>query len=154
MTTLPDITWASECDLPRLLEVWETSVRATHLFVDEEHIQTFIPLVQQELATTAPLYCLRDADGRVFAFMAVVGSKIEMLFVAPQQRGNGAGRKLVEYAVNCLGANAVDVNEQNSQAVGFYERLGFRCAGRSENDPLGNPFPILKMRLGGSNDQR
>lgn len=31
----------------------------------------------------------------------------------------GAGRLLLRYAVDALGARSVDVNEQNEQAVGF-----------------------------------
>jgi putative acetyltransferase len=42
----------------------------------------------------------------------------------------------------------VDVNEQNDQAVGFYRRMGFEVAGRSAVDGLGQPFPLLHMRLG------
>ena len=33
--------------------------------------------------------------------------------------------KLVEWAVARQGADSVDVNEQNPQAVGFYLRMGF-----------------------------
>ena len=41
----------------------------------------------------------------------------------------------------------MDVNEQNEQAVGFYEHYGFEVFDRSETDGMGDPFPILHMRL-------
>ena len=41
----------------------------------------------------------------------------------------------------------LDVNEQNPQAVGFYEHEGFVVAGRSPVDDAGRPFPLLHMRL-------
>ena len=41
----------------------------------------------------------------------------------------------------------LDVNEQNPQARGFYERMGFRVEGRSPVDDAGRPFPQLHMRL-------
>lgn len=141
-----NVTTADSGDLPRLFEVWEASVRATHLFLSEENIQTFIPLVKQGLASFSPVHCLRDLDGQVLAFMGVAEKKIEMLFVLPECRGRGAGRKLVEYALSNLEADSVDVNEQNGQAVGFYERMGFRQVGRSDVDSLGFPFPILHLR--------
>ncbi len=53
----------------------------------------------------------------------------------------------MEYAIDICGATTVDVNEQNEQAVGFYQKMGFRVVGRSERDPLGKPYPILHMRL-------
>ena len=41
----------------------------------------------------------------------------------------------------------LDVNEQNPQAVGFYEHEGFVVAGRSPVADAGRPFPLLHMRL-------
>jgi putative acetyltransferase len=142
---LQEITRACESDLPRIFEVWEASVRATHHFLSETDIQFLIPLVKQELAHFSPLYCLRDSGGEVYAFMGVANAKIEMLFVHPSKRGIGAGRALVEYAIDALNANLVDVNEQNEQAVVFYQFLGFRLINRSPLDPSGKPFPILHM---------
>ncbi len=140
------ITLAHARDLPRIFEVWESSVRATHHFLGEADIQFLIPLVRQALAHFTPIHCLRDPDGEVHAFMGVAGSKIEMLFVHPDRRGAGAGRTLVEYAIDEFEADTVDVNEQNEDAVGFYEHLGFRTVGRSPLDSAGQPFPILHMK--------
>jgi putative acetyltransferase len=144
------ITLAARSDRARLMEVWEASVRATHHFLSESDMELLIPAARGELANIAPIYCLRDADGSVYAFMAVEQGKIEMLFVAPAHRGSGAGRQLVEYAVGAMGAHQVDVNEQNHLAVGFYERLGFRTVGRAALDPQGLPLPILRMELPGA----
>jgi len=70
-----------------------------------------------------------------------------MLFLHPEARGNGIGKKLVAFAIDQLKANKVDVNEQNEQAVGFYQHAGFKAISRSETDGLGMPFPILHMEL-------
>ena len=72
-----------------------------------------------------------------------------MLFVHPEKRGRGIGKTLVRYAVGKLGCGRVDVNEQNGQAVGFYEKLGFRKTGRSPVDAEGRPYPILHLGLPG-----
>jgi putative acetyltransferase len=141
------ISQATSADLPRLFEVWEASVRATHDFLGEQGIEQLVPLVRQILGEFSPLYCLRDEDGAVYAFMGAADGAIEMLFVHPSRRGGGAGRHLVEFAVAQLGATKVDVNEQYDQACGFYERMGFRQAGRSEKDPFGNPYPLLHLEL-------
>ena len=79
--------------------------------------------------------------------MGVERDKIEMLFVVPQMREKGIGRRLLSYAVNELNARYVDVNEQNPQAAVFYEKMGFEIFGRSELDAQGNPYPLLRMRL-------
>ncbi len=141
------VTVATDADRPRLFEVWEASVRATHLFLTEEDVQALVPYVREALAQVTPVHCLRDEAGAVCAFMFVEQSKIEMLFVSPSHRGAGAGRLLVEYAIRSLGAREVDVNEQNLLAIGFYEHLGFRTFDRSPFDTQGNPFPLLHMVL-------
>lgn len=129
-----------------ILRTWETSVRATHLFLSEENILSLRPLVELGLSHVA-LYAHKDEAGQVDAFMGVADEKIEMLFLSPQVRGQGLGRAFIDFAVKELRVRYVDVNEQNVQAVGFYEKTGFETFARSEQDPQGNPFPILHMRL-------
>ena len=70
-----------------------------------------------------------------------------MLFIHPVSRGEGIGKALTEFAIHELHANSVDVNEQNKQAIGFYNHLGFVETGRSETDGLGKPFPLIHMQL-------
>lgn len=45
------------------------------------------------------------------------------------------------------GIQMVTVNEQNPQAVGFYEHLGFVTYQRTDHDEQGNPYPLLYMKL-------
>jgi putative acetyltransferase len=68
-----------------------------------------------------------------------------MLFVKPQYFGAGIGCNLIKYAADNLNASKVDVNEQNLNAIGFYEKVGFRKVGRSELDGQGKPFPLIQM---------
>jgi putative acetyltransferase len=135
-------------DFPWVLEVWEAWVRATHDFISEADIQFFKPLVQGVLPQMPVLTCVRDRQGQVTGFLGLEGEKVEMLFIDPQWRGQGVGRNLLEHAIQAHGANALDVNEQNPQAVNFYLKMGFEVVGRSETDGTGKPFPLLHMRLG------
>ena len=43
--------------------------------------------------------------------------------------------------------NELTVNEQNPNAKGFYEHMGFKTYKRAELAEQGNPYPILYMRL-------
>jgi putative acetyltransferase len=142
-----DISKVQPEDFPRVLEVWEASVRATHHFLSEADIQFFKPLIPDEIFHVAELACVRDSAGQVAGFVGVENGKIEMLFIHPMWRGQGVGSRLVRYAVKELEAVLVDVNEQNEQAVGFYRRMGFEVEGRSELDSTGKPFPLLHLRL-------
>jgi putative acetyltransferase len=129
----------------RLLEVWEASVRATHLFLSEAEVQNVKSDVPQALETVRHLMVLEDETGRPAGFMGVEDGSLEMLFLAPEQRGKGLGRVLLEYGMEHYGVERLTVNEQNPQARGFYEHLGFRVCKRTELDEQGNPYPLLSM---------
>lgn len=146
MPLAPGVFPVHPSDYPRILEVWEASVRATHHFVAEEDILSFRPLVQDILPHVPHLACVRDEQGTAAGFVGVSADKVEMLFIHPGWRGQGAGSRLLKHAVENFGASTLDVNEQNDQAVGFYLRMGFEIAGRSELDDFGKPYPLLHMR--------
>ncbi|MCP3703419.1 MAG: GNAT family N-acetyltransferase, partial [Alteromonas sp.] len=78
-------------------------------------------------------------------FIGVADNNIEMLFVHPEHFGAGIGKAMVHYAQTHLAAAKVDVNEQNPNAIGFYEKMGFTRTGRSALDGQGNPFPLIHM---------
>lgn len=142
------ISAVEPADYPRVVEVWEASVRATHHFVAASDIEIFRPIVRDVLPSQT-LICMRDAAGEVAGFTGVAEGKVEMLFIHPDWRGHGIGRQLLTHAVEVLGATELDVNEQNDQAVGFYLHLGFEVVGRSEVDGMGKPYPLLHLRYAG-----
>ena len=133
--------------MEQLLEVWERSVRTTHLFLSAGEIAEIKTCVPQALREVPHLIVAWRADGTPAGFMGMDGQKLEMLFLAPEERGKGLGKELVQYGAERFGIREVTVNEQNPQARGFYERMGFRVCQRSELDEQGRPYPILKMRL-------
>lgn len=149
MTFQHQITAVTPVDYPRALEVWESSVRATHDFLTEADIQSLKPQVHDHCLTRISLLCVRDETETVIGFVGVDAPKIEALFVDPAWQGKGGGRTLLEYAINELDAELVDVNEQNEQALGFYQHLGFEIAHRSDRDGFGKPFPLLHLKLPG-----
>lgn len=150
MRAQEEITAIEARDMPRVVEVWEASVRATHTFLTEADIQHLKPLVGDGLMQLPVLLGVRDGDGQVTGFIGLDGAKVEALFIHPAWRGQGIGRQLMTYAIETLGATDVDVNEQNDQAVGFYRRMGFDVIARSEVDDMGLPFPLLHMRRRGA----
>lgn len=129
-----------------ILQVWESSVRATHDFLKEKDIESLIPLVKMGLKEVENIVVVKDND-MIKAFMGIEKDKIEMLFIKDEYRGYGIGKKLMTYAIDKYNIKYVDVNEQNKKAVGFYTHLGFKEFDRSEIDGQGNPFPILHMKL-------
>lgn len=130
-----------------MLNIWENSVRATHNFITEEDIEFFKPIIIEQAFPTVTLKCVKDESGSMLGFVGVHDSKVEMLFILNEARGQGVGKVLLHYAIKQLNATKVDVNEQNPLAVGFYEHMGFKIVSRSPLDDMGKPFPILHMTL-------
>lgn len=130
-----------------LIEIWEASVRATHHFLTEGDIQELKPMILEQYFDAVDLRCAKSNNGEILGFCGVHDGNIEMLFIAPEMRGKGVGALLTAYAVERQGASKVDVNEQNQQALGFYQHIGFRVRGRSPLDGQGKPYPLLHMSL-------
>lgn len=72
-----------------------------------------------------------------------------MLFVSDAARGKGIGTALLTDVIAGHRVTTVDVNEQNSGALGFYLSHGFVRIGRSELDGDGRPYPILHLAIPG-----
>ena len=79
--------------------------------------------------------------------MGIENNRLEMLFINGNERGKGIGKQLLVYGINNYGVQELTVNEQNPQAVGFYEHMGFNTYKRTELDEEGNAYPLLYMRL-------
>lgn len=135
-------------EIEKLAEIWEASVRATHDFLGKSDIQGLAPEVKAGLKGVEKLMLAQDSAGTTVGFIGIDKQKIEMLFVEPKWFGKGVGSFLIRHAIDNCGATAVDVNEQNPGARGFYEHMGFWVASRSPLDEQGRGFPILHMERG------
>lgn len=131
----------------RLLSVWESSVRATHLFLSDAEIEDIKKYVPQALDEVAHLVIAEDGENRPVAFMGIEDGTLEMLFVSAEERGKGFGKRLIEYGIENHAVTRLAVNEQNPQAKGFYGHMGFRVYKRTDFDEQGNPYPLLYMKL-------
>lgn len=103
-----------------LMKVWESSIKATHHFLKEGDYLFYKKIIPKDFLPNLDLYVLGDIV--VKGFMAVNGNQLEMLFIDAEYRGNGYGKKLLQYALHQLGVTNVDVDEQNEQAVDFTEK--------------------------------
>ena len=137
----------TKSDHLQLIEIWEASVRATHHFLAEADLQTLKPLILAQYFDAVDLRCAKNAQCEILGFCGVHDGNIEMLFISPAARGKGLGALLAAHAVKEQGATKVDVNEQNEQALGFYQHIGFKVTGRSPVDGQGKPYPLLHMAL-------
>ena len=134
-------------DGPRVVEIWAAAVDATHDFLSPEdraaigeEVRAFLPGASLTLAV--------DDRDRPLGFMLIADSHMEALFIDPEHRGAGVGAILIDYALAVHPVLTTDVNEQNAQAVGFYEHMGFERIGWSATDGQGRPYPLIHLRFG------
>jgi putative acetyltransferase len=136
-------------DRDPLLDIWIRSVRATHTFLAESDIESLLPAVRDYLSSPeSELWTLCSDRPTPIGFIGLADNNVESLFVAPEHARCGGGRLLLEHARRLKGPLRVDVNEQNPEAVRFYEANGFHVIGRSPVDDAGRPFPLLHLREG------
>lgn len=145
--SVPMITIRKSCPADGLgvVEIWRRSVDATHGFLSsqdrreiEREVRGFLP--------DAPLDLAIDGNGRPVGFMLLDRGHMEALFIDPDHRGAGGGRRLVEDALRRRPSLSTDVNEQNLQVAGVYRRMGFAPIGRSELDGQARPYPLIHLR--------
>ena len=133
--------------ISKLIAVWEASVRATHLFLSDSKILSIKEYVPQALKSVDKLIIAENDEEKPIAFMGIENETLEMLFITPSERGQGLGKLLLQYGISNYRVNRLTVNEQNPQAKGFYEHMGFHVYKRTDYDEQGNPYPLLYMRL-------
>ncbi|MDD4556286.1 MAG: GNAT family N-acetyltransferase [Alphaproteobacteria bacterium] len=128
-----------------IVELWEASVRATHGFISEEDILYYRDVVYHEFLSQLEVYGIVEKE--LQGFMGVQKNRVEMLFISPKFFHQGLGTKLMKFAIDELGIDEVDVNEQNPKAYEFYQKLGFKMIYRKEQDASGRPYPVLFLKL-------
>jgi putative acetyltransferase len=132
-------------DVERVVDIWRGAVDATHHFLTTTDRQD----IEVEVAAFLPkvfLWLAVDSTDRAIGFMLLNGSCMEALFIHPQHRGSGVGRALIQHALTFHSRITTEVNEQNLQAVGFYEHLGFEQIGYAARDQQGRPYPLIRLR--------
>lgn len=135
-------------DYPTLVEIWRSSVLATHDFLAESDFEA----IAANLATSyfpAVTLTIATRQDEAVGFAGTLAGQLEMLFVAADARRTGVGSALLTDVITNQGVTKVDVNEQNQDAVDFYLSHQFIQIDRSPLDSDGRPYPILHLVLPG-----
>ena len=130
-----------------LIKIWEDSVKATHSFLSNDEIKDIKEYVPQAILEVSHVIIIENKNHYPIAFMGIEDTKLEMLFIKNSEIGKGLGKQLLNYGIENYNIRELAVNEQNPNAKGFYEHMGFRTYKRTELDEQGNPYPILYMML-------
>ena len=97
----------------QLVEVWQRSVQATHLFLSAPEIAAIRTYVPQALCGVEHLIVAQDESGTPVGFMGVQENRLEMLFLDPEAHGQGLGARLL-----CLGMEQYGVSDRERAEPG------------------------------------
>ena len=117
-------------DLARIaeIEVFNYRLNFYHIFQDDtfyfQEMQV-LNVINESKKRLGQLWVF-DEDGIIKGFMWVDSQQIKKLFVKPILQSRGIGSKLLEYAVDKLGATYLWALEKNTRAIAFYQRHGFQ----------------------------
>lgn len=132
-----------------LINIWESSVRATHLFLTEDEILFYRERILSCYFDIVELYKIVigvKSNSKAVGFIGVSGVKLEMLFIDPAYFRQRLGSYILDFAIKMLMVRDVDVNEENESAKFFYIANGFTPVSRSDKDGEGKNHPIISMR--------
>lgn len=149
-----------------ILESWVTDEDLLFQFAGDMLRYPFTIMQMKDLVYRSPereYYYGLDEEGNYFAYGEIIPQEEDrvprigrILIGDPNKRGKGLGRKfineLIEKCKAGLNAKAVElyVLDYNDQAIGLYEKLGFRFKGDSESKIMkfkGKNHLARKMRL-------
>lgn len=139
------IRMSQPSEAPEIIQIWRNSVDATHDFLTAHDRQE----IEQEVVgffSQTPVWVATNEEDQPIGFMFLHEGHLEALFVDASARGLGVGKRLISHALALHPDLSVDVNEQNQQAVGFYQHMGFVVSGRSDRDGQGRAYPLLHLK--------
>ena len=135
-----------ETDLSAILTIYANSKLDELRF--ENNTFELVPL-QQDAKRFAGL---KESDiyvyeeGEVIAYGAVCGAEITALFVSPDARGKGVGKKLLEYLLSKQHAPiSLYVAKTNLPAKSLYQDYGFKVVDEFKTDYNQTPVVANKM---------
>ncbi|GAA5630824.1 acetyltransferase [Acinetobacter sp. NRRL B-65365] len=130
----------------QIVAIWKSSVDATHHFLKpDDRIE-----IEKEVIgffTETPVCVAVNSEDQPLGFMFLHEGHMEALFIDAVARGQGVGKFLLSHALMLHPNLSIDVNEQNQQAIGFYQHLGFHITGHSELDSQGRAYPLLHLGI-------
>jgi len=87
-----------------------------------------------------------QAQDKVSGFCAIYGNEIRALFVHPDSRGKGIGKKLMEFLLsNTQGQSCLYIASSNQPAKELYQQYGFTITDTFETTY--NQMPVLAQRM-------
>jgi len=144
MATLRDYTTADEAGA---VELWRQTWQEAYPAIDfSARLEWWRERWRGELVPSAAI-TVAEAAGALVGFVTVnrMNGYLDQIVVARQHWGAGVAEMLLGEAKRLSpGRLELHVNQDNARAVRFYQKHGFRVAGKDMNPRSGAPVYLMK----------
>lgn len=115
---------------------WRAASDLAHPFLTKEFQDEEAGNVRNVYPNFAKIW-VKELDGAIVGFIAVIETEIGAIFVAPDHHGKGCGRELMDFAVQKYRDVTLDVFEKNKIGRRFYDAYGFKQVDAYVHEPTG-----------------
>ena len=118
-----------KADINKVADIWlDTNIKA-HAFVPGQYWKNNFEFVKEALLQ-AEVYVYEN-DNEIQGFIGLNNEYIEGIFVSDEVQSQGIGKMLLNSAKNKRNELRLNVYQQNTRAISFYQREGFeiQCSG-------------------------
>jgi putative acetyltransferase len=141
-------------DLPVIFDIYKRSKLDELKF--EDKIFTLLPLkndaVRLNNLMESDIYVYQE-NSCIFGYGAVCGNEIRALFIHPQFRGKGVGKKLFEFLLSLIsGLPCLYIASSNQPAKKLYQQYGFIVTDTFETTY--NQVQVMAQKMVLSQDKR
>ena len=131
-------------DIGELLNVWYTSTRIAHPFMDEPFLEKERKQVRDVYIPNTKTWVFPNANG-LDGFISMMGNEVGAIFVRPEMQGKGIGKQLMDWVAQFHAELEVEVFRENPIGRRFYDRYGFRTIKESVHEETGRD--LLRMKF-------
>ena len=118
-----------KADINKVADIWlDTNIKA-HPFIPAQYWKNNFEFVKEALLQ-AEVY-VYEHDKEIQGFIGLNNEYIEGIFVSDEAQSQGIGKMLLNSAKNKRSELRLNVYQQNTRAISFYQREGFeiQCSG-------------------------
>lgn len=119
------IRQANTNDFGALTEIWFNASVKAHDFIPEKYWKNNKVQMHDTYLPMSEVYLAEDLTN-IYGFIALVENTIAAIFVSPEQQGKGVGKLLINHAKGIRSHLELNVYQQNTSSIRFYESVGFK----------------------------